>query len=135
MRSFRRSMRLTVAVAVLLSGPAMAQTSAPVERSFSPQIFHAAPGPDEFVTVEPAAPLRHKGWGVGLYFNYARNMFSIFSYDPVKKEVGDERANFIKATIAADVWAAIGLWNRFQIALALPMALYQTGDNFSDPNL
>jgi outer membrane protein OmpA-like peptidoglycan-associated protein len=133
MRS-RLRFRLLIFVASLLSGPAFAQT-APRDRSFSPQLFHPAPGPDEFITVEPAAPLHHLGLDLGVFFNYGRNVFTIYNYDPVKKEVTSLRAVPISSLLAADVWFGIGLWDRLQIAIALPMALYQTGDDFTDPNL
>src|SRR5215471_383564 len=74
---------------------------AQLDRSFSPQLFHPAPGPDEFVTVEPAVPLGHKGWQVGAYFNYALNPFSIFNYDPVKMETTGLRAHFLQHALGA----------------------------------
>src|ERR1700761_6882033 len=83
------------------------------ERSFSPQIFHVAPGPDEFVTVESAVPLRHKSYGLGLTVNWARNEFSIFNYDAIKNETTSVRANLLANVIGADVWAAFGLFGRF----------------------
>jgi outer membrane protein OmpA-like peptidoglycan-associated protein len=104
------------------------------DRSFNPQLFHPAPGPDEFISVEPAAPLRHKQYDVGLFFNYSRNEFSILGYDNAKGKASDARANLIKNALAMDVYAGIGLFDRFQIALALPMTLYQNGDNFDDAN-
>jgi len=107
---------------------------AQAERSFSPQLWHPAPGPDEFVSVETAVPFRHKGWGVGLYLNYARNPLSILGYDSVNMKASGSRADLISSMIGADLWAGVGLWNRFQIALAIPMTLYQTGNDFFDPN-
>src|SRR5258706_12465858 len=73
------------------------------DRSFSPQLFHPAPGPDEFVTVETPVPLGHLGWSVGAYFNYALDPFSIFTYDPVKMtSVGGPRTHFMPNSLAAD---------------------------------
>jgi outer membrane protein OmpA-like peptidoglycan-associated protein len=122
----RASRLLLVVLSLAVSSAAYAQ---PQDRSFNPQLFHPAPGPDEFITVESAVPLQHKGYGLGLFFNYARNEFSI------SKSTGGLLSQFMKATIGADLWAAFALWDRFQIALAIPMTLYQTGDNFTDPNL
>jgi outer membrane protein OmpA-like peptidoglycan-associated protein len=105
-----------------------------MDRSFSPQLWHPSPGPDEFISVEPAKPFRHLQWGVGLFFNYARNEFSVLGYDPSSGHATDSRADLVAHAISLDAWAGLGLWNRFQIALTIPMTLYQTGDNFDDPN-
>jgi len=102
------------------------------DRSFSPQLFHPAPGPDKFVDVESAVPLGHKSFGIGLFFNYARNELQINGYDPVAMRPTGVHADLIANALSADVWAAVGLWDRFQIALALPMTLYQTGNDFDD---
>jgi OOP family OmpA-OmpF porin len=118
----------------LTPGQARAQTAAPQDRSFSPQLFHPAPGPDEFITVEPAAPLKHKAYGLGLFFNYARDEFSIFGYDTATKKETAARAQLLQNALSMDVWAAIGLFDRFQIALAWPMTLYQSGQDFNDIN-
>jgi len=104
------------------------------DRSFNPQIFHVAPGPDEFITVESAVPLRHKAYGLGLTFNYARNEFSIFNYDAIKGQTTSVRANLLENVLASDLWAAFGLFNRFQIAISWPMTLYQGGQSFDDVN-
>ena len=125
--------RLIVAVSLMLmalTAPAAAQ--APDGRSFNPQIFHAAPGPDEFVTVESATPLPHKAWGVGLYLNYSRNPISLLANDVA---TGQQTHLYPQAHVAAaDVWAAVGLVDRLQLALALPMTLYQTGEDINSPN-
>ena len=126
------TLRLGVALAVIGGvSPAFGQRE---DRSFNPQLFHPAPGPDEFVTVEPAAPLLHLQYQVGLYLNYARNEFTIYGFDSSSNKVGAERANIIANAMGADLWAAIGLFKRFQIAIALPMTLYQNGDSFNDVN-
>ena len=44
------------------------------------------------------------------------------------------RANLIENVFATDVWAAFGLFNRFQIAIAWPMTIYQNGQSFDDVN-
>src|SRR5579862_6489783 len=125
-------LRLGVALAVV-AGASGAQAQR-TDRSFNPQLFHPAPGPDEFVTVEPAAPLGHLQYQVGLYLNYARDELSIFSYDTNSNSTGSIRSNIIANALAADLWAGFGLWRRLQIAVQLPMTLYQNGQSFNDPN-
>jgi outer membrane protein OmpA-like peptidoglycan-associated protein len=126
MTSPGRSLVPVLAV-VLLASTASAQ-----DRSFSPQLFHPAPGPDEFVDVESAVPLQHKAFGIGLFFNYARNEMQLSGYDLTTQQPSGVHADLIAHAISADLWAAVGLWNRFQIALALPLTLYQTGQDFPD---
>src|SRR6516162_1790924 len=105
-----------VVVATCVTANTWAQRT---DRSFNPQLFHPAPGPDEFVSVEPAAPLAHLQYQVGLFFNYARNEFSIYAYDNLNKQTGAIRANIIANALAADLYAGLGLWNRLQIALQI----------------
>jgi outer membrane protein OmpA-like peptidoglycan-associated protein len=129
---------LTLCVSLSLTGSASAQ--APQQRSFSPQMFHPAPGPDTFVTVEPAAPLRHLQWGVGLYLNYARNPLSILTYEegkggpPSSSAENSARANIIRNMIGGELWGALGLIGRLQLAISIPMTLWQNGSDFVSPN-
>src|SRR6476619_1072626 len=115
---------------ILLCGIAHAQ-----DRSFSPQLFHPAPGPDQFVVVESAVPLTHKGFGFGLYFNYARNEIQLSGYDVVNMRPSGAHADLIANALSADVWAGVGLWNRLQIAVSLPMVLSQSGTDFDDTSV
>ncbi len=119
-------------LALLLAANAFAQ--APQERSFSPQLFHPSPGPDHFITVEPAEPFAHKGWGVGLYFNYARETFTISKVDPVTRKQTGAAASIVGHMLGLDVWGGVGLWRRLQIAVLIPMTLYQTGSDFVSIN-
>ena len=123
---------MTAAALLALVHPRIAH--AQQDRSFSPQIFHVAPGPDEFITVESAVPLRHKAYGLGLTLNWGRNEFSIFNYDAIKGQTTSVRANLLQNVVASDVWAGIGLFDRFQLAVSWPMTLYQNGQSFDDAN-
>jgi outer membrane protein OmpA-like peptidoglycan-associated protein len=102
------------------------------DQTFNPQLFHPAPGPDEFVNVESAVPLGHKAWGVGLYFNYSRNELQLKGFNSATMMPTGAQANLIANNFSTDLWGAIGLWNRFQIALAIPMTLYQNGEDYDD---
>jgi outer membrane protein OmpA-like peptidoglycan-associated protein len=115
---------------LLFAGTAHAQYDA----SFNPQLFHPAPGPDRFVTVESAVPLPHKSWGVGLFFNYSRDTLSLAGYDAITGQPNGARSDVLAHSLAMDLWAGVGLWGRLQVALMLPMTLYQTGSSFHDVN-
>src|SRR4029079_8995143 len=69
-----------------------------------------------------------------LYLNYARNEFTIYGFDNASGSTTNARANIIANRICMDLWAGIGLFKWFQLALALPMTLYQNGEDFNDPN-
>jgi outer membrane protein OmpA-like peptidoglycan-associated protein len=130
---FGYSVRLGVALAFVFGWGTIASAQR-ADRSFNPQLFHPAPGPDEFVTIEPAMPLAHLQYQVGLYLNYARNEFSIYGFDNATNSTGPVRANIIANRLGMDLWAGLGLVGRLQIAIALPMTLYQNGEDFNDPN-
>src|SRR4051812_5611152 len=98
----------TSLVMLFLVGTASPVSAQRTDRSFNPQLFHPAPGPDEFVTVEPAAPLAHLQYQVGLYLSYARNQFTIYGVD---SSGNTARANLLANTLAADLYAGLGLWN------------------------
>jgi outer membrane protein OmpA-like peptidoglycan-associated protein len=117
----------------LLVGLASA-VAQPVDRSFSPQLFHPAPGPDQFISVEPARPLRHKAWGVGLFFNYARNTLAILEFNDATNRTAGSRADLLAHALSLDLWAAVGIVNWLQLAVTLPMTLYQTGSDFVSEN-
>ncbi|MFI4967060.1 MAG: hypothetical protein ACHP9T_17045, partial [Caulobacterales bacterium] len=121
---------LFVSLSLLPGRSAFAQ-----DRTFSPQLFHPAPGPGEFVDVESPVPLGHKSWGFGFFLNYARNELELAGFDTTTMRPTGARADLIANALSADLWAAVGLWNRFQIALALPMTLYQMGDDFDDTSM
>ncbi len=133
----RSSLRLPVPLVllVLLGAPVAARAQTPhQDRSFSPQLFFPAPGPDEFITVEPAPVLGHKAFAFGAFFDYARNEFALLGYNSSTMKATGARANLIGNALSADLWGGIGLWNRLQIALSLPMTLYQNGQDFNDTN-
>ncbi len=140
--SLRASARVLVGVVSLcvLAAGGRAEAQAPQDRSFSPQLFHPAPGPDTFITVEPVAPLKHKQWAVGLFFNYARNPLSILTYDdssggtPSTSAEKSTQTALIRHMAGAELWGAIGLIGRLQIALSLPMTVWQSGNDFTSPN-
>src|SRR5215471_10039306 len=107
-------------VAVVHQPDAQAQTAsaAPSDRSFNPQLFHPAPGPDEFITVEPALPLGHLQYEVGLFLNYARNELTIYGTEANSSKAGAARADILANRLAADLWAGFGILNRLQLAIA-----------------
>ena len=99
----------------------------PQDSTFSPQLFHPAVGPDEFFTVEPARPLAHRNFSLGLWANYGRAGFTLFNVD--KNGITSTRASILRDTLGFDAVFAIGLLDRLQIGLGLPVTAYQAGDD------
>jgi outer membrane protein OmpA-like peptidoglycan-associated protein len=120
-----------VAISLLgLSSPVFAQNGPPTDRNFSPQLFHPSVGPDEFITISPAIPLPHLNYSAGLWVNYGLNSFAILNIDNNNKITGI-RTNLLQNAMSADLVFAIGLFNRFQLGVGIPMVLYQSGQDFN----
>src|SRR4051812_36174728 len=115
-----RTARVTFwfAVLSLLSVPAQAQsppqTFAPQDQTFSPQLFHPAVGPDEFLSVEPAAPLPHLNFNLGLWFNYSRGSFALsnITCDAAGSncKVSSSGGGVVRNLLGADLVFSIGLF-------------------------
>ncbi len=130
----RRSRRVSGAFAIpLLVGAfgsvAFAQQP-PLDRSFSPQLFHPSVGPDEFLGTEAAQPLPHLSYSLGLWTNYSRDSLTIYNVNPQTNTVGAPAAQTMRDNLSADLVFAIGLWDRLQVGIGLPMTLLQTGDDY-----
>jgi outer membrane protein OmpA-like peptidoglycan-associated protein len=124
-----------------LGGAARAQTAVPLDRHFSPQLFHPPVGPDQFFSLEPARPLEHLNFSLGLWLNYSRGGYSVLQVSTPdangKRTIGSSLAQLQKDAFAADAVFAIGLFDRLQLGLGVPLTLYQTGDTqivFPDGN-
>lgn len=107
---------------------AQAQQGPPLDRTFSPQLFHPSVGPDDFVATPSAVPLPHLNYSMGLWFNYSRNTFAIYQVDTTGAVT--PKVQLLKNALALDVVFAFGLFDRLQIGLGIPMTVFQNGDNF-----
>lgn len=121
-------------VASLAAWVLLAPQGAVAQRSFNPQLFHPAPGPDAFVTVESAVPLAHKAYSLGLTLNWARDPFALLGYDQQKGTTTGARAVLLQNVLGGELWGAFGLFDRFQLALSVPVTLFQNGQRFDDDN-
>jgi hypothetical protein len=100
-----------------------------MERSFDVQLFHPAIGSRSFITLDGAAVLEHRLWHIGLVGSYGHQLLSYTLANP------EDPANTV--TLApvqnlamAELVAAAGIANRFQIGAALPVAFTWGGDDF-----
>ncbi len=122
-----RAPLLVVAIALALPGSVASAQNSP---AFSPQLFHPAPGPDEFVTVESARPLSHLSVGAGLYLDYTHDPLSILTYSSRTGDPFGTTVHVQEYVLSSELWVGLGLWDRLQLALSLPLTLYQDGDSF-----
>src|ERR1039457_3955281 len=100
-----------------------------MDRSFDVQLFHPAVGAHSFITLDSAEVLEHRLWHFGLVANYQHQPFSY--------TLGSSDATVSPATVVpvrdlamAELVAAIGIRNRFEIGAALPLAMSWGGDGF-----
>ena len=107
-----------------------AVTPAPprLDRSFDLQLFHPAVGPRSFVTLDGAEVLEHRLWHVALVTSYQRQplKYTLQSADGLESSTLAPVRNLAMAELVA----AIGIGNRFEIGAALPLALTWQGDAF-----
>jgi hypothetical protein len=114
-----------------LSPAAWAQGSSSIplpDRSFEVQLFHPAVGPKSYVTLDSADVPEHLRYNVGLLSNYQYGAFALDS------TVNDKttRLDIVRHQAMAELYGAVGLFNLFEVGVAVPMTLYLSGDDF-DP--
>jgi hypothetical protein len=99
-----------------------AVTPAPprLDRSFDVQLFHPAVGPGSFVTLDGAEVLEHRLWHVALVTSYLRQplKYALRSADGLETTTLAPVRNLAMAELVA----ATGIRNRFEIGMALPRA-------------
>jgi len=127
---------LSAAGISLLSLTSLAQT-APATQSgeFTVQNFSPAPGTRNFLSVETLRMDGAWGYSVGLFFNYAKNPFSILSCvsktDCADKNATNQRDTHVIADMMTfDLLAAVSPVKRLQIGLRLPLS-YVSGEGLN----
>jgi hypothetical protein len=130
--------QLALAALLLVPSPARAQEAEPVplDRSFGIQLFEPAPGQDSLFTVESIRSAGHLNVEAGLVIGYQHRPFSIIPCEPDTEGNGsceldrDNATHVVASHLEADVLASLTLFYMFQIAVAVPVVLYQAGDPF-----
>src|SRR3569623_2288967 len=134
----RHSLRLkTIGIAFLTGAvltstfafrPAAAQT-APA-RSFDGDLFQAAIGPRNFLTLDAPVVLAHKLFSAGLFFDYQRFPYKIDTGRP--NAAGTPQTQYPLSTeLKSELQLALGLFDRFQVGLGVPVVLVLRGDGVS----
>ncbi len=117
-------------VSLLTAPPARAQSIAPRDTSLDVNLFQPAIGPHNFVTVEGTAVAEHKRLTFGLYLNYQTHPYVVFTRGATNASV-----NVVDNQTTAELNAAIGLFGKYQIGIALPYTLHLSGDLVDDMGL
>lgn len=128
-------------VGVLCAVPAVAnaqdETSAPLDRSFSVQLYEPAMGHDPLITIESIRTVGHLSVTAGLFLHYQHNPFSVYpcvagTGGPNQPECELDRDNpthnVVQSQLQADLLATLSIIDMIQIGLAFPITLYQGGD-------
>jgi OOP family OmpA-OmpF porin len=116
-------------VAQLVSPAAQAQT-VPRDTTLDVQLFQPAIGPRNFVIVEGTSIAEHKRLSFGLTLNYQTHPYVVFTRGAM-----EETANVVDNQTSAELNAAIGLFGRYQVGIALPYTLHLAGDQVDDMGL
>ena len=114
--------RVSFAAAGALACAALAVPSAHAQDGFSTLQF--APNPAQSLNlfnVSTAEIFGNAEWGVGAMFNYAD--------DPLVTAQGSSTSSLVASQLTLDVLAAIGLGDRLEVGIGLPVVLMQSGDN------
>jgi len=101
------------------------------DRSFDVQLFHPAVGARSFITLDSAEVLEHRLWNFGLVANYQRQPFS-YKVSGVDTPASPTTVVPVRDLAMVELVAAVGLFNRFEVGAALPVAYSWGGDAF-DP--
>ncbi len=102
---------------------ARAQSAPPRDTTIDPQLFQPAIGPQNFLTIEGAQVPDNKRLSFGLSLNYQQRPFTVFTQgqSPGETHVVDNQ-------LTGELDMAIGLFNRFQLGIGVPVTLYMNGD-------
>ena len=100
-----------------------------LDRSFDVQLFHPAVGSQSFITLDSAEVLEHRLWHFGLVASYQRQPLT---YTLRSLDAGANPTTLapVQNLVMAELVAAVGIRNRFEVGAALPLALSWGGDSF-----
>jgi hypothetical protein len=116
------ALALSLSLSLFMALPAGAQTP-PLDTTIDTQLFQPAIGPRNFLTVESPWVPDHKRIGLGLTLNYQHAPYIVFTQgaNPTESHLVDQQWT-------TELNAAMGLFGKYQIGMALPFTLYLAGD-------
>ncbi len=117
---FASFLGLTIAAAA----PAGAQT----DHSFEAQLWHVPIAPTGYITIDSASVLAHKQFALTLSTNYQRSAFQV-SVDSDISEL-QQRFDAVKEQVMSELAMSIGLFDKVEIGIGIPMTLSLKGTDF-----
>jgi OmpA-OmpF porin, OOP family len=100
------------------------------ERSFDVQLFHPPVGARGFLTIDSARVPMHKQLSISLVSTYQRGAFGV-AVDSDRPDLRNE-FDVVRNQWMTELTGAIGLMDRFEIGLALPITLNLSGRDFTN---
>jgi hypothetical protein len=119
------------AVLLLVSSTSVAQETvdAPVDTSFSIQLFKPSPGPLNFFAVESPEIGDDMTPSAGFMMSYQHRPLVLLSCtDDDVCEDNNNAINAIENFLTADIMASFNFLKFFQVGLAIPLTIYQHGE-------
>lgn len=131
-------LRLSLLTSILLgltlaasSNPARAQTAVALDKSFEGDLFGPAIGPRNFLTIDAPEVPAHKLLSFGLFFDYQTDPYKVYAM-----QTGQPRLTtyLISSQFKSELQAAVGILDRFQVGVSLPITLTLSGQQI-DPTM
>ena len=124
------SSTLAILAAMAPATPAAAQTAQALpNRNFEADLFQPAIGPRNFLTLDAPEVPTHKQLSVGAFYDYQVDPYRI-SYTTLRaNSIADEHVSHVVANQhKLELQGSIGLLDRFQVGVALPVTLVLNGE-------
>ena len=118
-----RRRRAELVAAILAVGALGAPESASAQGFDAQQFNPAVARTTGYLSTAGGTVLPDQIWEAGVMFTYADDPLVLVDGD------GERLGALVHTQLAADIHAAIGLWDRVQIGIDLPMVLAQSGDD------
>ena len=115
--ALRRRRAVACAALLLVAAPATAD-----EGAFEVERFRLAIDEDGILDVEAGTVPGHLRFGLALWLGHADEPLTVY-----RQDTGERVGALVRDRTGGDVVASLALWNRLELALALPVILAQDG--------
>jgi OmpA-OmpF porin, OOP family len=116
-------------IALGLPGDARAQPPR-TDRSFEVQLWQTAIGPQPYFTLDAAEVPGHLQFSLALSTSYQRNPFTLYTVQGENQM--EASVEVVRDQVTSELAAAIGIADRLQLGFALPVSVFQDGQDFTD---
>jgi hypothetical protein len=113
-----------------LGTEARAQGPPRTERSFEVQLWQTAIGPQPYFTLDAAEVPGHLQFSLSLSTSYQRNPFTLYTIQGENQM--EASVEVVRDQVTSEVAAAVGIANKLQLGFALPVSVFQDGEDFTE---